>query len=462
MKKNIMNQNNNEAIENILSLTKDEFIRHDVVGDCIDPYTQKPLLNGDETPMEKYQSFKNANFDYDADVSIQAMCAAREAYAPLFEEGGDKDGWYFQPQDDYDYKYNKEKLKLEIKNDSKTYTYRGDTMNTIATTLGEFRRIFGTTVELPEEADRLADLYHTFGNFMLLPYRSGSSINRLRGFKKSHDYFDLFLLAVYNSYFTSAAQAEKSWKMVDILGENSRALTLFFEYLGQIYGLEKYSGWNHFIEYNLLQDYVELNPDGSFGKPKELWNGHFTGDVMPKTMDEFKQFWKNAADRILARGARIFEKLHSHDESRFNGPNKRASKKQENEALLRLDMLIKKLNLKEQILDNFKKGIVSYCYMVNVEGVVDTKCEDPKWKKAINQFEEKTNDLVYLAMVSNTSYGEMISMLYVSADENEEEWEWERPTQKYISAYVHNFDGDYGEYGEVVVTPMNGALIRVS
>ena len=58
--------------------------------------------------------------------------------------------------------------------------------------------------------------------------------------------------------------------------------------------------------------------------------------------------------------------------------------------------------------------------------------------------------------------GEMISMLYVSADENEEEWEWERPTQKCISAYVHNFDGDYGEYGEVVVTSMNGALIRVS
>ena len=90
--------------------------------------------------------------------------------------------------------------------------------------------------------------------------------------------------------------AENSWKMADILGENSRALTLFFEYLGQIYGLEKYSGWNDFIEYNLLQDYVELNPVGSFGKPKELWRGHFTGDVMPKTMDEFKQFWKNAME----------------------------------------------------------------------------------------------------------------------------------------------------------------------
>ena len=369
MEKNIMNQDNNEAIENILSLTKDEFILHDVVEDCIDPYTQKPLLNGNETPMEKYRSFKNAKFDYDADVSIQAMCVAREAYPPLFEEGGDKDGWYFHPQDDYDYKYNKERLKFEIKNDCKTYTYRGDTMNTIATTLGEFRRIFGTTVELPEEADKLTDLYHTFGNFMLLPYRSGSLINQLRGIKESHDYFDLFLLAVYHSYYMSDDPAENSWKMADILGENSRALALFFEYLGQIYGLEKYSGWNHFIEYNLLQDYVEFNPDGSFGKPKELWTGHFTGDVMPKTMDEFKQFWKNAADRILARGARIFEKLHSHDESRFNGPNKRASKKQENEALLRLDMLIKKFDLKEQILDNFKKGVISYCYMVNVEGV---------------------------------------------------------------------------------------------
>ena len=35
--------------------------------------------------------------------------------------------------------------------------------------------------------------------------------------------------------------------------------------------------------------------------------------------------------------------------------------------MLRLDMLIKKFDLKEQILDNFKKGIVSYCYMVNVK-----------------------------------------------------------------------------------------------
>lgn len=306
-KKNI-NQNNNEVIEKLLSLTKDEFIRHDVVEDCVNPHTQKPLLNGDETPMEKYQKFKNAEFDYDADVSIQAMCVAREAYQPLFEKGGDKEGWFFYPQDDYDYKYNKERLKLEIRNAGKTYTYRGDTMNTIATTLKEFRRIFGTAAALPEEADRLADLYHTFGNFMLLPYRSGASINQIRGIKESHDYFDLYLLAVYNSYFTSAVKAEKVWEMADVLGENS-ALTLFFEYLAQVYGMEK-SGWKHFVEYNLLQDYVEVNPDGSYGKPKELWKGHFKGDVKPKAMDEFQQFWRNASDRILARGERIFKKLH--------------------------------------------------------------------------------------------------------------------------------------------------------
>lgn len=139
------------------------------------------------------------------------------------------------------------------------------------------------------------------------------------------------------------------------------------------------------------------------------------------------------------------------------------SARQQEEALLRLERLTAKFDLKEDILKQFKKGVISYCYMISIEhvgsgGIVDTKCLDPKWRDTIEKFENTHNALVYLALVNKSPYGEMLSMLYVS--QYEEEWEWGRGSSNYIAAYVYNFDIGEGEFGEICLTSMDGALIR--
>ena len=44
-----------------------------------------------------------------------------------------------------------------------------------------------------------------------------------------------------------------------------------------------------------------------------------------------------------------------------------------------------------------------------------------EWVDLVNKFEEKTNNLVYHAQFTRTSYGDMLSLFFVSSEE--EEWE---------------------------------------
>ena len=91
------------SIANILSLSRNDFIFHDVVEDCINPLTNAPLLKGDETPQEKYQIFRDSHnfFDYDADVSFQAMSIAGMVYPYADKEKA----WYLELQDKKEFMY---------------------------------------------------------------------------------------------------------------------------------------------------------------------------------------------------------------------------------------------------------------------------------------------------------------------------------------------------------------------
>ena len=69
------------------------------------------------------------------------------------------------------------------------------------------------------------------------------------------------------------------------------------------------------------------------------------------------------------------------------------------------------------------------------------------------------NVFTYHVLKTNSSYGLIYSMLYVS--NNEDEWEYERPEGKYVSAFCYNATiPDYSEFGDIFYNVKNNKITR--
>ena len=82
-------------------------------------------------------------------------------------------------------------------------------------------------------------------------------------------------------------------------------------------------------------------------------------------------------------------------------------------------------------------------------------------KKMIADFEKKTSCIAYHCIESNTSFGRLLSVLYVSS--HQEEWEDDVLDLKegYPMAYVFNLDDDIcSEFGSIGIRSRFGGLIR--
>ena len=83
--------------------------------------------------------------------------------------------------------------------------------------------------------------------------------------------------------------------------------------------------------------------------------------------------------------------------------------------------------------------------------------------KAIKEIEEKRNIFVYTTILSHTGFGDLLTMLYVSADK--ENWDYERSQLKndgIVDSYVCNLScDDDSEFGMVQITGVNGGLVRI-
>lgn len=88
---------------------------------------------------------------------------------------------------------------------------------------------------------------------------------------------------------------------------------------------------------------------------------------------------------------------------------------------------------------------------------------DNSMKKLVNKFEENNGYLVYFAILSYTHIGRMLSLLYVSKQEEEWSGDWQELKQGYQMAYVYNLDTpEYSEFGLIGIRPIFGGLIRVA
>ncbi|MBE7019812.1 MAG: hypothetical protein E7411_00050 [Ruminococcaceae bacterium] len=134
--------------------------------------------------------------------------------------------------------------------------------------------------------------------------------------------------------------------------------------------------------------------------------------------------------------------------------------KQKQEALQRMEVLIEKFSLNPNLHKYLSEDRLYYSYFV-VAGVmasIDTISYEEENERICRDFEEKHGAYVYHAIESETIYGKMLAMLYVS--KNEQEWEFERLGDNYITSYVYNFTDEEGAFGDIFLASVDGALVR--
>lgn len=148
------------------------------------------------------------------------------------------------------------------------------------------------------------------------------------------------------------------------------------------------------------------------------------------------------------------------------------------EAVKRLESLNSLQPIEDLVIDEFKeKGTVVYSEINNINGlkiptnfsldtqskVDDLKEIEPSFKALVERFEKWNDALVYYTILSHTSIGPMLSILYVSNEKDE--WEDDRKILKEHTplAYICNFDEpDCSEFGYIKIAQAFGGVYRVA
>ena len=133
--------------------------------------------------------------------------------------------------------------------------------------------------------------------------------------------------------------------------------------------------------------------------------------------------------------------------------------RQQDEALKRMAIL----KLSPNVIEEFKTGVVYYSERQNAffDGILYWVSNDEEYEKILADFEKKHKALVYHAQLLHTSFGDMLTLLYVSKDPNEWQQDQEDLKDGVLFAYVANLDGaDYSEFGSVGIVPKNGGVSR--
>lgn len=119
---------------------------------------------------------------------------------------------------------------------------------------------------------------------------------------------------------------------------------------------------------------------------------------------------------------------------------------------------MKELGIIDDTIQQFEQGdLVSY----SLRG--GNYWLDSAFKQLVTEFEEKHDYLVYYAILSYTSMGRMLSLLYISNREEEWSGDWKELKQGFQMSYVFNLDiPEYSEFGLIGFRPLFGELVRTA
>lgn len=276
-------------------------------------------ISGEKNKNGKKDTNGYKLIDFDYDVSLYNLVIWGLLFDDITEEK------YLNPQ-----RY--AKINYEYVSLDSDYSIRGDTMNSVNTTLDNYFKMlkrdipkgrkrypfFLANVEkislsnqlLPESLIKFLEVSHTIGNFILVPFRGAKygEFNRPRGlWGSTQDYWDLTLLCIYKWYETT----DEKW-IRKIIGSKDKDVKLCIEWLNT-FGEEqdvKQCKWKCFVKKNYMQSFVNCCTEE--WQPKELWDGHFrafveTGNALPQKEEHYEKFFTNAHDWIRTRGKQIAE-----------------------------------------------------------------------------------------------------------------------------------------------------------
>lgn len=198
----------------------------------------------------------------------------------------------------------------------------GETMNSVKTTLnklleertgdnsirktiirysqeGKGRKLVKKSIRESPDAVNFLRAAYTIGNFIPVPV----GCNGPRGFNNCdiEDYWDLTLYYIFEWY-----QSHNDEELAKIV-KSGKNVKRYKDWLNA------FSCWDVFVYANYMQDFVnEADPgdQGRFGRPKELWDGHFEGNVLPEGR-QCEEFFHNAANLIRARSCRMVGALRA-------------------------------------------------------------------------------------------------------------------------------------------------------
>lgn len=145
--------------------------------------------------------------------------------------------------------------------------------------------------------------------------------------------------------------------------------------------------------------------------------------------------------------------------------DKELRNKQRLETIERLEILEKEYLLHKNVLAEFKQNGTIY-YSENLggafSGILYWVHNKEEFTRAVKEIEEKRNIFVYHCILNHTEIGDLLTMLYVSDDE--ENWKYERQELLggFVNAYVCNLSCELdSEFGGTQITGVNGGLCRL-
>lgn len=211
--------------------------------------------------------------------------------------------------------------KYHLRHPNKDIIFKGDTMTSVFTPLKEYIKLksgiqstssktedWGEywlnniyTINLSENAGDFIRWGYSFSNFLPVP----QGFNTGRSNFGKWDSWDLILNQIYQWYLDNSPNNS-------LTKTNDHALEKLFKNKDTIFHcaewLKGFSSWENFIKQNYMQSF--LSPDG---QPKKFFENHTLDYGLPKTLDEYEEFFETASTCIRKRGAVINYHLEMND-----------------------------------------------------------------------------------------------------------------------------------------------------
>lgn len=139
---------------------------------------------------------------------------------------------------------------------------------------------------------------------------------------------------------------------------------------------------------------------------------------------------------------------------------------QKTEAIKRLKILQDKFELMETVTKEFEKEDTLY-----YSEYVSKSCpallywvsNNEEYKKTIKQFEQKHNALVYHSILTHTTFGTILTLLYVSEEQEVWQEDKEQLQEGLPLAYCINLEDDNSsEFGGVQISGSMGGIVRLA